>query len=895
MKRKTSISEQIYRTLLGIYPHNFRQEFGGDMAQLFRDQCLERKAGRGWAGLARVWVQALFDLALQAPLEHFQAPNGKNLRQPKRSSGDSMISKISQDIRYAFRTLARSPAFTLVATLSLALGIGANSAIFSVVNGVLLDPLPFSEPDRLALVFSAFPDQDASHRSVSPLDLKDWKEQNQAFESMGGFPSVDSSGQVLTGEGEPQELATCYVTEGFFETLGVTPVRGRFLLPEDHVQGRNRSVVLSYSFWQNQFGGDPAVVGRSLRLGGEPFEVTGIMPRRFEFPNAETDIWVPESIIPESGIPRRRYIRWLYVVARLKPGVTFEQANQDMLRVTGSLARQYPADNEGLTAANIEPMHDILVRNRRTTLVVLFITVGFVLLIACANVANLALSRSDKKLREIAVRSALGAGRRRIVSQLLTESLVLGVLGGIGGLLLGLAGVRLLADLNPWDITSLAEIGIDLKVLGFTFLISILTGVLFGLAPALRSAFSDIRQALQEMGRSAGQAGPGLLYRRFLVVVQVGLVTVVAVAAGLTIGSYRQLHQVDPGFDAQDVMTMRINAPGYKYQGDQTKDYYQRLIEAVQEMPQVEQAGIVRPLPLGPRTFMGEGWSYLPEGGQEEDPSKLPQANIRWVSPGYFQAIGIPILSGRDYEEEEMDAVVINQSMADLHWPGQDPTGRQLKLLNQWKSVVGVVGNVRQMGFEREGQPTIYVHYQQNWRRGMTLVVRGSAPPQPLLQAVQQRIWEIDPDQPITEVLSMQSILDDSFSRPRATVLLLGLFAALALLLSAVGIYGTLSYLVQRRTHEIGVRISLGARLPDILKLVVGQGMILSLLGVALGLAGAVAATRFMSSLLFEVSATEPSVFAAVALVLLSVAALASYLPGRRASAIDPIQALRYE
>ena len=889
-----SLSDRIYRALLGFYPQQFRRGFGEDMAQLFRDQCLEMKVGQGWAGLARVWLRTLFDLALQAPLEHFRSKNDRNPQQPKRPSGDSMISKMLQDLRYAFRSLARSPAYTLVAALSLALGIGANSAIFSVVNGVLLDPLPFAEPDRLTLVFSAFPERGALHRNVSPPDLKDWREHNQVFENMGGFPNVDNSGRVLTGEGEPQELSTCYVTEGFFETLGVNPVRGRYLQPENHLEGRNRKVVLSYAFWQSQLGGDPALVGRSLRLSGEPFEVMGIMPRRFQFPDTETEIWVPESIIPESGIPRLRFVRWLYVVARLKPGVTLDQAHQDMLRVTGNLARQYP-ENKDLTAATIEPLHEILVSNRRTTLLVLFITVGFVLLIACANVANLALSRSEKKLHEIAIRSALGAGRRRIVSQLMTESLLLGVLGGIGGLLIGLAGVRLLADLNPWNITSLAEIGIDLRVLGFTFLISILTGVLFGLAPALRSAFSDVREALQEIGRNAGQAGPGQFYRRFLVAGQVALVTVVAVAAGLTIGSYSQLLQVDPGFDSQNVMTMRINAPSYKYQGEQTKDYFQRLIEAVQGMPQVQHAGIVRPLPLGPRTFMGESWNYVPEGLEEEDPSRLPQAVIRWISPGYFQAMGIPILAGRDYEEKEMDAVVINQSMADLHWSGRSPVGNKLKLLNEWKSVVGVVGNVRQVGFNRESEPTIYVHYQQNLRRGMTLAVRGDAPPQALLQAVQQRIWEVDPDQPITEVLSMQAILRDSFARPRATMVLLGLFAALALLLSAVGIYGTLSYLVQRRTHEIGVRISMGAQVPDILKLVVGQGMILSLVGVALGLAAAVGVTRFMSSLLFEISATEPAVFIVVALVLLAVAAFACYLPGRRASAVDPIQALRYE
>ncbi len=802
-----------------------------------------------------------------------------------------------QDLRYAVRNLSKSPLFSAVVILTLALGIGANSAIFSVVHAVLLRPLPYADPDRLVRLWSAFPEIGVTEASVSEPDLDDWREMNQVFEEMGGYPHIATLGMVLSGGGEPREIPTCFVTPGFFETLGVEAALGRSLAAENHVEGRNRKVVLSHGFWQSQFAGDPSVAGRTVTLDGKPFEVLGVMPAGFEYPASHIRMWAPLSLIPESGIPRRREIRFLLVVARLKDGVTASQAQQDMNRLARNLEQRHPEANQKLTAVTIRPLHEHLVGSVRTTLWVLLASVGLVLLIACANVANLMLARSEQRRREMAVRMALGAGRMRLVRQLLTESLLLGVLGGVAGLLLAGAGMRLLSDLSPAWLGGAAQAELSAPVLAFTAAMALLTGILFGLVPALRSARSGVHGALQQGGRNPSPTAGRQRYRSFLVMAEVALVAVVTIAAGLMAASYARLLQVDPGFNPQGVLTMRVNAPEYKYPDTpQIQDFFQRVLEGVRALPQVEKAAIVRPLPLGPGRSQGETWGYLAEGESTET-SSFRRVAVRFVGPDYFQAMSIPLLSGRAFEERDGAALLINQELAERHWPGQDAAGRTLFVGGTWRTVLGVVGNVRQTGLDQQSVGVIYVHTRLAIRRGMTLVARTAGRTDPLAAVglIQQRIWEVDPEQPISQVASMSQLVSDWLDRPRLSMLLLGLFAALALVLAAVGVYGTLSCLVAGRRHEIGVRISLGAPLSGVFRLVVGQGMLLALVGIAAGLAGAFGLTRFMSSLLFEVSAADPATFAAAALLLALVAAAACSLPARRACKVDPIESLRCE
>ncbi|MFQ5744725.1 MAG: ABC transporter permease [Acidobacteriota bacterium] len=807
---------------------------------------------------------------------------------------------VRQDLRYALRMISRSPGFTAAAVLTLALGIGANTAIFSVVNAVLLRPLPYVDPGRLVRLWSAYPEDGAERSSTSPLDLDDWRQQNGVFEQMAGFPSVRLSGFVLTGSESPAEISTVFVTEGFFESLGVAALLGRTLAPTDQVDGNNRVVVLSHAYWQQRFGADAGIVGSTLTLNGSPFTVIGVMPPAFEYPAADTEMWAPLSLIPDSGVPRRRGVRWLQVVARLKPGVTLAQAQTEMNTVVGRLAKQYPESNERLTGVTLRPLHEEMVGDLRTAMLTLFAAVVLVLLIGCANVANLMLARAEGRHKEVAIRMALGARRRRLIRQLLTESLLLTLSGGAVGLLLALWGVRVLVAMAPEEIPMLSQVGVDGAVLGFTTLLTLAAGLLFGLVPALRVAGADLHDSLKEgpLGRRSA-AHPHRRLRSLLVVSEVALVVVLAVAAGLLLRSYGRLLRVDPGFEPRHLLTLAVTAQSYKYpERPQFTGFFHDLLQRLEQLPGVDSVGMVRPLPLRGDTFEGESFTFSIDSRPSPPAGHEPGAVMRFVSPGYFHTMGIPLLAGRDFSARDSArapiVLVVNHTAAERYWPGEEPVGKSISAGNATGLlIIGVVGDVRQLALAQEPMPVIYVVYTQVARVGMTLVVRTAADPRSMIGAVRRTIWEVDSDQPIEQIAPMEQVIADSLVQPRFSMTLLGIFAGLALVLAAVGIYGVISYTVSQQTHEIGIRMTLGAQGSDLLRLVVRRAMSLALTGIAIGLAGALAAGHWMASLLFGISAFDPPTFLLATLLLTAVALAASLVPALRASRVDPLIAIR--
>lgn len=806
------------------------------------------------------------------------------------------MDRLIQDLRYALRHLRRRPGFAAVVVVTLGLGIGANTAVFSVVDAVLLRPLPYPEADRLVRLWSAYPERGVEQGTASPLDLADWRAQSETVQAMGGWSSVQLSGLVLQRDGVPLELRTEYVTEGFFGALGAGARLGRTLSTEDHEDGRNRVVVLSHGAWQRHFGGDPGVVGRSVSLSGEPFTVAGVMPAEFGFPDGGVEAWAPLSLIPESGVPRLRFVRWLNVVGRLDPTASLEAAREEMGVVARRLASEYPEANEGLTRVTVRPLHDVLVGPVRPALLAVFGAVGLVLLVACANVASLTLARSEERARELAVRAALGAGRRTLARQLVTESVALGLMGGAVGLGLGIWGTRALLALAPEGIPRLAEVSLDLRILLFTGLVAVATGVLVGLLPARGAARADLRRVLAEAGRSRSAGGGGRergLARAALVVGEIGLVTVLGVGAALLVRSYDRLLDVDPGFEPEGVLTVRLSA-----RGDDYRDFLARGLERIREVPGVGSAALVRPLPLHDDTFQGEAFEFRIPGRSEPSPGSEPRGHMRFVSPEYFRTLGVPLLRGRDFREAD-DAnappvVILSRTAAERYWGERSPVGDRIDVGDAAAEIVGVVDDVKQVTLAEDPEPAIYVPFRQTGRRGMTFVVRG-ANPGALVGPVQNVIWEIQADQPIQAVATMESLVSDSAARARFSMVLLTVFAGLALLLASVGVYGVVSYTVERRLREFGVRMALGAAAGNLLRLVLGRALRLAALGVGIGLAGAYLASRWLEALLFGVQRLDLPSFAATAAGLLLVAAAAALLPAFRATRADPALTLRQE
>ena len=801
------------------------------------------------------------------------------------------MDNLVRELRYTVRALARRPGFSAIVVATLALGIGANTAIFSVVNAVLLQPLPYADPERLVRVWSAYPEGEVERGTTSPHDLDDWRAQAASFDAIAGYPSVHIGGFVMTGGDAPDELETSYVTADFFDVFGVDALAGRPLRNADQEEDDNRVVVVSHRAWVQRFGSDPGIVGRSLTLDGEPFVVVGVMPPGFEYPSAAVEMWAPISLIPDSGVPRRRPIRWLSVVGRLAGGTTIEQARAEMRGVTGRLAQEYPDSNEGLTAATIRPLRDQLVGDVRPAVLTLFAAVGFVLLIGCANVANLVLARAESRSREVAVRAALGAGKRRLLLQVLAESLVLSIAGGLVGIAVATAGVRFLVGLAPSEIPLLSSVGIDPGVLGFTFVLSLLTGLLFGAMPAYRLSFASLGDSLKDGGR--GSRGAGGRLRAALVIGEMALVVVLAISAGLLIRTYGELLSVDPGFDPDNVLTLRVSAQAT----DGYVDFLHDAVERIRALPGVEAAGMIRPLPLRGDTFEGEDISFRIPDRPESDPDALPEAYMRFAGPGYFAAMGIPLLAGRDFDQtddrERPLVVIVSREGVERYWGGESPVGTTIQVGEQEVPVVGVVGDVRQMTLAEAPEPVIYVSHRQVSRVGMTFVVRSAVDPGTLIGPIQEEIWQLRSDQPIKDIASMNAVIGGSVAQPRFAMALLSLFASLAVCLASVGIYGVVSYGVGRRNREIGIRMALGAGPGKVLRLVVRGSMTLAGAGLLIGLLGAAAAARLMESLLFNVPATDPLTFLFVALLLLAVALAACVAPALRASRVDPLVALR--
>jgi predicted permease len=808
-------------------------------------------------------------------------------------SGLPLVESTLQDLRYAVRTLAKNPGFSLIAIIILALGIGANTAIFSVVSAVLLRPLPYPEPDRLVRIWERLIKEDGRNL-VSDADFYDWRERNRVFENIAAWNGTTFD---LTEGAEPERIGAAVVSPSYFDVLGVKPMLGRGFLPEEELPGAANVAVINHSLWQRRFAADPSIIGRKIPLSGESYEVIGVLPPSPIF-SGET-VWVPLKI---SAQGKNRVGHFLRVVARLKSGITLQQARADMERVGAELMREYPAENNNHTAF-VMPLHTEFVSGEggdiRRQFLILFAAVGLVLAVACANVANLQLIRAAARRKEIAIRTALGARPRHIARHLLTESMLLAALGGAGGTLLALWGMEAIKALLPPGVLNLASPRLDLRVFGFTLIISLGCGVLSGLGALRQAARPNLTDTLRDGGGSSGVATQRA--RSMVVVAEIALAVVLLIGAGLMIRTFWKLQHVGLGFDPQSVLTANISLPFARYRDrQQTTLFYRQLLEKVRSLPGVNAAGAISTLPLrgGPRT------SIAIEGRAEMTdilPQARPRIHPRTVTPDYFQTMRIPLISGRLFTWQDDSAaplvVLINQKAAERYWPGENPLGQRVQIgggSNPWKQVVGVVGDVKSQGLERDVIPEVYYAWAQYTQHGGTLVVRGPGVSN-LTTAIRGKVQELDKQLPISNVRTLDDIIEGSITAPRTNTLLLALFAGIALTLAAVGIYGVMAYSVAQRAHEIGVRMALGAQSRDALKLVLKQGMILALVGALIGLIASWGLTRLMESLLFGVGTTDPLTFILIPLLLILVALLACWLPARRATKVDPLVVLRNE
>jgi predicted permease len=818
--------------------------------------------------------------------------------------GFRSLETLIQDLRFGLRMLTKNPGFTVIAVVTLALGIGANSAIFSVVNAILLRPLPYKNSEQIVKLWGDLHQPGLEEIEASALEYQDYKEQNKVFEEIAAY---NLQGVNLTGGNEPERIRGANVTSNLLTLLGIQPAHGRAFLSEEEKPGGEQVVILSNALWQRRFGADANLVGKTIMLDGKPATVVGIMPFGFRFPDNETELWRPIVFSAEDLVADNRGSRYLDVIARLKPGIKLEQAQFEMRAIAQRLTQEHRHDYPKGFGANVKSLHDEVVGNVRPALLIFLGAVGFVLLIACANVANLLLARGSARHREVAIRTALGATRLRLIRQLLTESILLSLVGGILGLLLALWGVDVLASLSPADTPRVSEIRLDRSVVGFTLFISLLTGVLFGLAPALQTTKPDLNEALKEGGRSATEGGRRKLIRSLLVISEFALALVLLIGAALLIKSFTRLQEVSPGFNSENLLTMRISLSQSKYKEfRQGLAFYQQLMAQLKSRPGIESVGAINILPFsgsrGDRSFVIEGRPVAPG-------EVYPDEELRFTSPGYFSTMTIPLLKGRDFNErdlpETLRVALINQALARKYWPGQDPIGKRigfgaLRDKPIWYEIVGITGDVKHSGLELTEKPELYLPAFQPLFEGSTMpsmfvVVRTPSDLASTVAIVRREVLAIDQDQPIANIKTMEARIAESVSQRRFNMILLGIFAFVALALAAVGIYGIMAYLVTQRTHEIGVRMALGAQRRDVLWLIVRQGMTLALLGSGIGVFAAIGLTRLMKGLLFGVSTTDPLTYIMVPLFLTLVALLACLLPARKATRIDPLIALRYE
>lgn len=800
-----------------------------------------------------------------------------------------------QDLRYSIRMLLKKPSFTAIAVLALAIGIGANTAIFSVVNAILLRPLPYRNFERISMIWMDNPKLAVAEDWHSFPNYLDYKEQNQVYEDMAAFNTRSFN---LTGAGDPVRVLGVWSTASLFTVLGVAPELGQVFTEAEEEPGKDLVVVISDGLWKSRFGRDAGIVGQQISMNGVNRTVLGIMPASFIFPEKNTDVWIPIPVTPQRKQARNSIS--YKAVGRLKPGVTMARAREDMGAIAKRLDDQFSQSGYGV---NLVLLRDQETKGVKAALLVLLGAVGFVLLIACANVANLLLARAAIREKEIAIRLALGAGRRRVIRQLLTESMVLGVAGGAAGLLLAIWGLDALIALSPADVPHLDQTRMDIRVLAFTVAVSLLTGLLFGLVPALQASKPDLNDALKEGGRGSGGGVRAIRVRNLLVVSEIALSLILLVGAGLLIRSFVRLQQFELGFNPENLLTMRVQLPGSKYrEGKQVTAFYQQLIERLEAVPGVQSAGAIASVFL---TDTPNSTNFTIEGRPVAVGAESIEVPLDSVTTNYFKVMGIPLIEGREFDEHDLPTsppvAIINQTFARRFFPNEDPIGKRYMYgspgpdNNSWITIVGVVGDMRRTGFDRPVRPETFLPEGQNPDNALTIVARTNGDPAALAGGLRNEVWAIDKDQSVYDVKTMRQVLSEMLSQRRFNMLLLGIFAAVALTLAAVGIYGVMSYAVAERTHEIGLRMALGAQTGDVLSLIVRQGMLLAGTGLVVGLVASFGLTRLMTSLLYGVSATDPLTFIAIPVVLTGVALGACLVPARRAIKVDPMVALRYE
>jgi len=825
--------------------------------------------------------------------------NGDLIAHPrKQGKGALTMESLFKDLSYSLRVLLKSPGVTLIAVIALALGIGANSAIFSVVNALVLRPLPFPELDRLVAAYEHVRTGGNDHHELTVANYLDLRAQNQTFDHLALYRwwSVN-----LTGTGQPERLQGYLVTANLLDALGMKPALGRNFFPDEDQAGKPKSVILTHGLWQRRFGGDAHILGKTIGLNGVPHTVAGVMPPEFNYPKG-AELIAPLEFTPPLSANRGSHS--YLSVGRLKPGITIQQAQDDLSAIARRLEEQYPNDNTG-RGMKVYPLLADTVRMYKVAALVLMAAVGFVLLIACANVANLLLARAASRFKEVAIRAAVGASRWRIIQQLLTESIVLAVIGGVLGIVFAIWGVSALKAAMPAEVfqfvPGMNNIAVNYQVLGFTLALSVLTGILFGIAPAIQASKPDLNETLKEGGGKAPSGGKRHRLLNGLVVVEIALSLVLLVGAGVMMKSFLNLLKTDPGFQGDNVLTMNLLLPRAKYpEISRQVAFYQELLERVSHLPGIESAAIVNYLPLG---MSNSSNSILIEGQPAPPPGQEIDGRYRVCSPLYFETMGIPLLKGRSFTEQDtartLPVMIVNETLAKRFWPAEDPIGKRIRFTgnpeqNPWRQIVGVIADVRH-DLNSPVQPEYYLPHAQDTWNSMVLVARTSAEPTALAAPIRNEVLNIDRDQPVFDIRTMRQV------RERATVIhsfsvsLLSIFATMALLLAALGIYGVMSYQVSQRTHEIGVRLALGAKTSDVLKMVVRQGMTLAAAGMSIGLVGAVGITQALKAVLAEIGVADLSTFAMVSLLLLAVAFVACVIPAFRATKVDPLVALRYE
>jgi putative ABC transport system permease protein len=893
-------AERVFELILRLYPAPMRREFADEMRAFVRARAAEPRYATPLgtvclvAQLAADGVRgAVRERAVARPA--LRSPGGASIagdRVPDTDPPEETMVTLVQDLRYALRTLRRRPTFSTIAALTLALGMGATAGIFGVIDTLLFRPLRYPTPEQLVVVSAT---RGGSNREAPAYpDFVDWREQARSFQSL----AVARSQSVnLTGRDTPERLSGSFVSASLFPLLGAEPMMGRVLAFEESEVGSARPVaVISEGLWRRQFGADPATVGRAIVLNGQPFTIVGIIPATFSFFGV-TDVWLPITSYPNSGgLTRKDHS--MTVVGRLRPGVTVQSADAEMRAIAARLADRFPEENGG-TGAHVEGLHDLVIGDARAPLYVVMAAVALLLVIACANVANLQLSHAVARRREMSVRAALGAGRGRLARQLLTESVTLSTIGGILGLAIAYGGVRALVKVIPMDLTFFSPIGVDGRVMAFAAIVSVATGIVFGLAPALHGSRQDLHDALATRAGGLAARFGRVDMRGAFVVAQIALSVMLLVGAGLLARTLVKLQQVDLGFDPTNVLTMEFRLPANKYtEPARIADFFTRAIAEIRAVPGVADAALVRAVPLSGN---GDARAYAVAGSPEPEKGKAPVMQLNTISPGYFRTVRLPVVAGRDVDAHD-DAggpgvVIVNETLAKRAWPNAPAIGQRIRFVDsdRWLTVVGIARDAKHFGPADRAAPQAYIPYMQQPQIFTSVVVRAKRDPVALGPLVRAAIWRVDRDQPVWKIRTMDSLVNGAVGSNRVLLVVVGVFATVALLLAGLGIFGVMSFAVSQRTHEVGVRMALGARSTEVVRLIVGQGFRLTAAALAIGLVAAVGATRLMASQLFGVSATDPVTYVVVPLVLGVVAAVACYLPARRASRLDPLMALRRE